>query len=46
MVIVDGWPCAGGARVDLGGAGVFTLPAYVRSRAAMTEEFERRMPAS
>ena len=33
------------ARVDLGGAGVFALTAYVRSRAAMTEEFERRMPA-
>ena len=36
---------ADAARVDLGGAGVFALTAYVRSRAAMTEEFERRMPA-
>ena len=36
---------ADGARVDLGAEGVFELTAYARSREAMTEEFERRMPA-
>ena len=35
---------ADNAHVDLGDAGVFSLAAYARSREAMTEEFERRMP--
>ena len=45
MVAVRAGATADGARVDLGAEGVFELTAYAHSREAMTEEFERRMPA-